>query len=139
MGNIESKDILHLYNQKYRYFQKEMNQRLRKYDLYASQWTILYCLDQSGPITQTDIWKYLNIEAPTVTRTLSRLEKNGWVERLPGQDKREKMIYLTEEAKTELPKIKRTMKQFDDDVLHRLDQGERKLLYQLLSKLTSEV
>ena len=139
MDNIKSKDILHLYNQKYRYFNKEMNQRLRKYDLYASQWAILYCLDQSGPLTQTDIWKYLNIEAPTVTRTLSRLEKNGWVERLPGEDKREKMIYLTEEAKKELPNIKITMKQFDDDMLQQLDQNERKLLYQLLSKLTSEV
>ncbi|MFS0752188.1 MarR family winged helix-turn-helix transcriptional regulator [Oceanobacillus sp. 1P07AA] len=138
MENLESKDILHLYNQNYRYFNKEMNQRLRKYDLYASQWAILFCLDQAEPTTQTSIWKYLNIEAPTVTRTLSRLEKNGWVERIPGEDKREKMIYLTEEAKALLPTVKRTMKEFDDDMLHSLNQEERKLLYQLLSKLTPE-
>ncbi len=32
-------------------------------------------------MTQKEIWSYLNVEAPTVTRTIKRLEENGWIQR----------------------------------------------------------
>ncbi|UZM96996.1 MarR family transcriptional regulator [Lysinibacillus sp. MHQ-1] len=43
-------------------------------------------------MTLTQIWKYLNVEAPSITRAITRLETLGWVERLDGEDKREKKL-----------------------------------------------
>ncbi|MCI2455296.1 MarR family winged helix-turn-helix transcriptional regulator, partial [Listeria monocytogenes] len=62
-----------------RLLSKKANEALAAYDLYMSQWTVLFCLDTFGPKTQKDIWTYLNVEAPTITRTVTRLEANGWV------------------------------------------------------------
>ena len=31
-------------------------------------------------MTLTQIWKYLNVEAPTITRTVNRLAELGWIE-----------------------------------------------------------
>lgn len=43
-----------------------------------------------------EISSYLGVEAPTMTRTLARLEKSGWITRTAGKDKREKLISLTD-------------------------------------------
>ena len=37
-------------------------------------------------MTQKEIWQYLNVEAPTVTRTIVRLEESGWINRREGTD-----------------------------------------------------
>jgi len=108
MEHINRK-IIHQLNQSTRMVAKKTNEQLEAYGLYGSQWSILYCLHTYGPMTQKDIWTYLHVEAPTVTRTVSRLEKNGWVERIQGDDKREKVVKMTEEAKIKYDDIQLKM------------------------------
>ncbi len=43
-------------------------------------------------MTQTDIWKYVNVEAPIVTRTIAKMEENGSIVHQQGEDKRERII-----------------------------------------------
>ncbi|MFD2629925.1 MarR family winged helix-turn-helix transcriptional regulator [Oceanobacillus kapialis] len=135
MKNVENRDIMHALNQRFRYTVKELNARLKQFDLYASQWAIIYCLDSFGTMTQTEIWRYLNIEAPTVTRTLVRMEKAGWVIRKQGEDKRERIIELTSNALEKIPSIKKSVESFDHEMLSDLSQQEKNQLYMLLSKM----
>src|SRR6476661_5110851 len=109
MDEINNRNLLHLLNQQTRLLAKEVNIRLSDHGLYASQWSIIFCIERFGPMTQTAIWKYLNVEAPTVTRTLSRMEKSGWIVRKQGNDKRERVIELTDDAKRKFPDIRETM------------------------------
>ncbi|EQB37696.1 hypothetical protein M948_03835 [Virgibacillus sp. CM-4] len=137
MNNITNRDLLHLLNQRFRYLTKEMNNRLSDHGLYASQWSIIFSIQRFGPMTQTDIWKYLNIEAPTVTRTLSRLEKGSWIVRRQGEDKRERVIELTDYAKQNFSVVQETMDTFDEDMVTHLSPEERNHLYRLLEKLAT--
>ncbi|MDN4638559.1 MarR family transcriptional regulator, partial [Bacillus sp. PsM16] len=66
-----------------------------------------------GPKTQKDIWTYLKVEAPPITRTVTSLEANGWVKRVKGKDKRENLIVMKDDAKAKLQKIKQTMQQIE--------------------------
>ncbi|RSL31141.1 MarR family transcriptional regulator [Salibacterium salarium] len=131
-------ELFHLLNQKVRLFSKEMNDYLQQHNLYSSQWTILYILLENGPMTQTDIWKYLQVEAPTITRTLTRMEKSGWIVKKPGNDKREKIILLTDEAREKLDRIQQSVQQFENDFTTNLTTNEQQELYRLLKKLGSE-
>ncbi|WP_232225553.1 MarR family winged helix-turn-helix transcriptional regulator [Oceanobacillus manasiensis] len=137
MKDVENRDIMHALNQGFRYTVKELNTRLKGFDLYASQWAILYCLDRFGTMTQTEIWKYLNTEAPTVTRTLVRLEENGWISRKQGKDKRERIIELTPLAIEKIPQVKDSVASFDQEMLSSLSQQEKNQLFTLLGKLKS--
>lgn len=128
-------NLIHLLNQQARFISKEVNNSLKPFNLYHSQWMILHCLDRFGPMTQTDIWTYLNVEAPTVTRTLARMEKNGWIIRAAGEDKRERIIRLTEEAKAKLPMIAETIQNLEDELLSSLTEEEEARLNKLLSKI----
>ncbi|WP_313799858.1 MarR family transcriptional regulator [Cytobacillus sp.] len=90
--------FFHSINQFTRHFSKSLNEVLVPLGLYSAQWTIIYLLKTKGPATQKDLSLYLGVEAPTMTRTLARLELAGWISKIPGTDKREKMIILTDTA-----------------------------------------
>lgn len=134
---INNQLIIHEFFQKYRYITKQANSRLQQHDLYNAQWSILYILDRYGPLSQTDIWRYLNVEAPTITRTLTRMEDCGWITRTTGADKRERIIQLTEKAKTLIPEVKETTDKFEQDMLQNLSQEEKETLFHLLKKMGS--
>ena len=135
MDNIINQNLIHMLNQQSRLLAKEVNQRLGDHGLYASQWSIIFCIDRFGPMTQTAIWKYLNVEAPTITRTLSRMEKSGWIIRKQGNDKRERVIELTKEARRKFMPIRQTMDQFELEMLAGLSSEEKEQLQYLLSKI----
>lgn len=86
-------------------------------------------------MTQKDIWTYLHVEAPTVTRTVSRLEKNGWVERIQGDDKREKVVKMTEEAKIKYDDIQLKMQEFEEEILSVFEERDKKTFQRLLNQL----
>ncbi|WP_077622807.1 MarR family winged helix-turn-helix transcriptional regulator [Sediminibacillus massiliensis] len=132
---MDTSHLFHTLNQKVRMLSKELNEKLQEYNLYSSQWTILYTLDKRGPMTQTDIWNYLKVEAPTVTRTLARMESSGWVTRKPGKDKRERIVQLTLEAEQKVSIIKQSVENFEQDHLAHLSEQERQQLLHLLQKL----
>lgn len=46
-------------------------------------------------LSQSSIGKRLIVTAGNVTRLIDRLEKEGWVERVPGKDRRVKLIRAT--------------------------------------------
>ena len=132
---MKNQDVIHLLNQRIRYIQKSLNDKLKKFGLYNAQWTILFSLKKNGAMTQTEIMRYLNVEAPTVTRTIRRMEDNGWVKKVRGKDKRERRIELTETAKLKYDEIEQTVANHDQAMLNQLTDEEKDTLYQLLKKL----
>jgi DNA-binding MarR family transcriptional regulator len=135
MKDINRK-LIHFINQASRCISKEANETLEEYGLFTSQWTILYCLHTFGPMTQKEIWSYLHVEAPTVTRTVKRLEENGWIYRTLGNDKREKVVALTDEAVNKYQTIQLKMKQFEDRMLSGFSDQEKEQAYQFLRKFS---
>lgn len=127
--------IFHLLYQKTRLMTKELNEQLQKHELYSSQWAILYCLKIHGPMIQSDIWRYLVVEAPTVTRTLVKLEESGWVIRTQGNDRRERVVSLTEKAIENLPMVEKEVKSFEDTMVNGLSDEELDFFFNILNKL----
>jgi len=88
----------HKVNQLARSFTKKLNEKISPLGLHSSQWAIIVCLYEKKQCTQIELSQYLRVEAPTITRTLARMEENGWVTRQYGTDKRERHIKLTEKS-----------------------------------------
>jgi len=86
-------------------------------------------------MTLTQIWKYLNVEAPSITRAITRLETLGWVERLDGEDKREKIVTLTAQANDRLPAITETILAFEEEMVGSLTAEEQQQFMILLEKM----
>lgn len=138
MKSIINHELVHLLHQKTRLLEKEANATLSEYELYSAQWAIIYCLATQGPMVQAEIGKYLNVEAPTVTRTLRRMEEKDWILREEGEDKRERLVRLSPRGELKLPEIKRSMQQMEATLLRDLNQEEKEQLYQLLGKIKGD-
>lgn len=131
------KMLFHEIHQKSRLSVKEVNDALKEFGLYSSQWSILFCLKQFGPMTQKGIWQYLNVEAPTVARTVQRLEETGWVMRKEGEDKRERIVHLSERAEGKVKEIERRIVGVEEKLLTSLSEDEQRQLMELLQKIGS--
>ena len=130
--------IFHQLFQHNRFLTKELNEVLAKHGLYLAQWTLLFILSERGAMSLTSIWKYLNVEAPTVTRTVTRLEQMGYVEKLAGEDRREKIIQLTPHAESKLPAIVQDVKVFEEKMLRRLNEQDITQLEKILQKMKGD-
>ena len=130
--------LFHELFQKTRFLSKELNNALKNYNLFASQWTVLYCINKHEEMSLTEIWKYLNVEAPTITRTVNRLAELGWLTIEEGVDRRERIVKLSEEAIADFPRIKGDIIRFETRFLERLTEDEQSQLINLLRKMELE-
>ncbi|MGG0654916.1 MarR family winged helix-turn-helix transcriptional regulator [Rummeliibacillus pycnus] len=127
--------IFHEIFQTTRKFTNSLNDVLKDYGLYNSQWTILYTVYRHKTMTLTEIWKYLNVEAPTVTRTVSRLEQLGWLVRQEGEDRRSRIITLSEQGLEKYPAVEAAVMQFENSLAKDLSTEEQQMFLSLLQKL----
>ena len=127
--------LFHTFFQQYRHLINHLNDALKEHGLFSSQWTILFVLKERGPMTLTAIWKYLNVEAPTVTRTVSRLETLGYVKREEGADRREKIVRLTDEGLALMPEVEASVLAFEAAMMANLTKEEAAQLEHLLGKM----
>jgi MarR family transcriptional regulator, transcriptional regulator for hemolysin len=59
-------------------------------------WTALFALRAKGPLIQRELARLLNVEGPTLTRRLARMEAQGLVERhRTSADRRAAVVRLT--------------------------------------------
>ncbi|WP_047982291.1 MarR family winged helix-turn-helix transcriptional regulator [Ornithinibacillus contaminans] len=130
-----NQDLLHTLNQRIRYIQKHLNECLKVHGLYHAQWTILFYLTKYGASTQTELSSYFHVEAPTITRTVKRMELHGWIVRETGMDKREKVIVLTDMAKRKYVEIEKSVSEHEKVMLSNLSQEEKESLLYLLQKI----
>ncbi|MFD1169900.1 MarR family winged helix-turn-helix transcriptional regulator [Oceanobacillus caeni] len=109
----------------YRPFENRLNKQLNKHQLHRAQWTVLYYLYNNGSATNVEISHYQGVEKPTITRTVSRLEELGYVEQIPGKDKREKRMKHTEIGMNIYEDVRVTIDQFEESILKGITEEER--------------
>lgn len=125
----------HNVNQLARSFSKKLNERISSLGLYTSQWGIVLCLHKKKECTQVELCKYLGVEAPTITRTLARMEEMGLVIRTEGKDKRERHIKLTEKAYEMFPKWREAAESVEVEAVNNISEEELESFNKTLKKM----
>jgi MarR family transcriptional regulator, transcriptional regulator for hemolysin len=131
---LQSHNLFHSIHQLSRQLTKHTNEVLRPFGLYSAQWSVLFVLKTKGNLTQSELCEYLSVEAPPMTRTIQRLVKQGYVEQIPGEDKRKKSIQLSSLALTEFPKWEEKVLEINDSLLRDLNENSQDQLYILTSE-----
>jgi MarR family transcriptional regulator for hemolysin len=74
-----------------------INEELAELGITHRQWEVLAWISFSGELSQTELAAKMGIEAPTLVGVLDRMERDGWIVRVPSEtDRRKKMIRATE-------------------------------------------
>ena len=97
----------------------------KKYDLTFTQSRVLVYLNGRSETTQKELEDYLCVSHPTIVGIISRMERNGYVRCwFDPQDKRNKMIALTEKAITQGKEMERMTEQREQDLVSALTEKQ---------------
>lgn len=129
----------HKVNQLGRRFSKHLNEGISSYGLYSSQLVIAMYLHLHGECAQSELGQYLCVEAPTITRTITRMEKSGWVERREGNDRREKIISLTEKAIGVYSEWEEISEDIEKRALEGIENEELEVFERVLEKMMNNL
>lgn len=130
---MNSHKLFHTLHQLSRHLTNKLNETLKPFGLYSAQWSVLFVLKTKGSLTQKELCEYLFVEAPPMTRTIQRLVKQGYVKQVPGKDKREKYIQLTDEALNAYPQWEQAVYKTNESLLEHLPVSSQEELFNLQS------
>jgi MarR family transcriptional regulator, transcriptional regulator for hemolysin len=118
-----------------RSFVSRMNDVIASYGLYYSQWTVMNYLKKTGSSTLVEIAEYLNVEKSSITRTVGRLEKTGYIETVRSKDKREKKIRLTASGEDVYADCRQAVDELERNIMRNILQEEQAAAYKTVLKI----
>jgi DNA-binding MarR family transcriptional regulator len=128
---MNSHELFHTLHQLSRHLTNTLNEALKPLGLYGSQWSVIFVLKSKGSLTQKELCEYLFVEAPPMTRTIQRLVKQGYVLQVPGKDKREKLIQLTDVALKMFPQWEKTVFETNQSLMKHFPETSQEELFHL--------
>ncbi|WP_066258452.1 MarR family winged helix-turn-helix transcriptional regulator [Neobacillus drentensis] len=128
---MNSHELFHTLHQLSRHLTNTLNEALKPLGLYGSQWSVIFVLKSKGSLTQKELCEYLFVEAPPMTRTIQRLVKQGYVLQVPGKDKREKLIQLTDVALKMFPLWEKTVIETNQSLMKHFPETSQEKLFHL--------
>lgn len=116
-----------------------LNELLGEYELSYSLWQVVSYVESNGPSMLTDISNYYNVEKPTITRRVYRLEELRIIEEIDGPDRREKVIQLTEQGKDVYRVCRRKITELEQRIMEGIPPKEQHATFQTLPKIKNNI
>ncbi|MGQ2905167.1 MAG: MarR family winged helix-turn-helix transcriptional regulator [Neoaquamicrobium sediminum] len=114
--------------------------RLLSHGFYAGQDQIMIALDREDGQTPGQLAVKLGVRPPTVTKTINRLQTQGYVEKRASEtDARQANVFLTEEGRGAIRAIQKAVRKTEKQALKGLDKKEQKALVKLLGRIEANL
>ncbi|MGW5365396.1 MarR family winged helix-turn-helix transcriptional regulator [Actinopolymorpha pittospori] len=105
-------------------------------DLTLTQGSVLNVLVHEGPQRMSTLATREGVRLPSMTNVVSRLERAGYVRRVPDPaDRRAVIVSATEQARAVISRIQRAREEFLDERLARLSDADRDAIDRALPAL----
>ena len=106
-------------------YTKSINSILKDLNVTLSDFAFLNILYHENNLTQDDLAKKVQYNNATVTRSLKRLEKRGFIKRKQNiNDKREKIVQLTPFGREVTHDVIHKLEEYDSYTLRDFDEEE---------------
>lgn len=116
-----------------------LNELMSTYKLSYSLWQVIFYLKNNGPSTLVEISNQYNVEKPTITRRVHRLEDLQMVKQIPGKDRREKVIQLTELGEEIYQACRKKITELEHNVMEGIAKEEQMITFQTLPKIQDNI
>jgi len=112
------------------------DEELRGAGLRTTQYSLLRRLRAAGEVCQRDLGGLLSMDETTLTRNLRPLIDAGWVAIRLGEDRREKLVRLTDDGAAKLREAQPAWERAQERLRSRLPKEKWASLMDLLPELT---
>lgn len=116
------------------------NERLIKHGLTRVQWIALYFLEKYGNMSQKDLAKKMDIKGSSTARLVDRMERDGYVKRVPDKnDRRAVTLMITDSGKEMLQKLTPVGEQLSQEISKDLSAEEIAVFKKVIQKMIENV
>lgn len=123
----------------YRPLISKLNEILSEFDLSYSLWQIIFFVKNNGSTSLVEISNHFNVEKPTITRTVRRLEEKRIVQVIPSNDKREKIIKLTETGEDIYQTCRGKITDLENMIMGEIPEIEQYAAFHMLHKIRENI
>ncbi|ESA36365.1 family transcriptional regulator [Leptolyngbya sp. Heron Island J] len=109
---------------------------LRPSGLLITQFTVLVALAKVRAIAITKLAEILMMDRTTLTRNLKPMQREGWLEIEPGQDKRTRIVSMSPDGEIALAKALPLWQQAQMNVVELLGEARWDVLLSQLTEIT---
>lgn len=121
-------------------FGRAMNEELAAHGITFRQWEVLALISLTGEQSQSELAERMKIEAPTLVGVLDRMERDGWIQRVPDKkDRRRKLIHPTERVEPVWNKMVECALHTRRRALNDFSEGEIDQLRGFLTRMRSNL
>ncbi|AQT48195.1 MULTISPECIES: MarR family winged helix-turn-helix transcriptional regulator [Bartonella] len=114
--------------------------RLYEFGLYAGQDRIILSLALNDGQSPGSLAKQLGVKPPTVTKTIARLQEQGFVtKRGSHKDQRQLHVFLTKDGHKVVKLIEAAIAATERDITYGLNENEHVTLLKLLGRIQKNV
>lgn len=136
MGFDHRRTVTHRLAQAAHAYRVRAGSQLSRINLHSGQEALLKALSDADGMSMSDLAAALGVQPPTVTKMISRLAAQDYVERraAPG-DGRQAQVFLTERGRDAIGQIDKLWKRIEKTALAGVDDKDRKRLRKLLRQV----
>jgi DNA-binding MarR family transcriptional regulator len=114
--------------------------RLVAHNFYPGQDQIMLALSEEDGQTPGQLATRMGVKPPTVTKTINRLQSQGFVDKqASNSDARQAHVFLTEAGRNAIRSIEKSLRKTEKQALKGLDKKEQKALAKLLSRVEANL
>jgi len=114
--------------------------RLLSQGLYAGQDAVMLELAVEDGLSPGVLAQRLGVRPPTITKTISRLQAQGFVEKRASEtDQRQAHVFLTQTGVDAIKSIERSIRKTEKQAMKGLDKKERKSFLKMLARLEANL
>lgn len=119
-----------------RQWRRVINRKLQPYGLTEATWVpLLYLARADKPMLQKDLAEAIYLDASSVVRLLDNLQKQGFIERREGADRRAKEIHLTQSGLQRVQQVEGMAQEVRHRVLAGVKDEDISYMNQLLGQV----
>ncbi|MGD0132875.1 MAG: MarR family transcriptional regulator [Bryobacteraceae bacterium] len=123
-----------------RLIMRRFEERLRPHGFGMAYLPVVFALEESGPLLQKDLLRRVEIEQPTMTALLARMERDGIVRRTANSsDGRAQLISLTAKARSRLARVQAAMLGVVEEAMAGVSPGARAALMDALRSVVENL
>ncbi|ODT72664.1 MAG: MarR family transcriptional regulator [Pelagibacterium sp. SCN 63-23] len=136
MALIRENSAGYLANWAARLFARELERQLAPHGISPAYMPVLFALPDGAALSQKELARRAAVEQPTMTATLNRMERDGFIARRANPaDGRSMLVSLTEKAMARIDIVNQVVSTINLQALAPLDPEERICFLALLRRV----
>jgi DNA-binding MarR family transcriptional regulator len=136
MGFDHRRTVTHRLSQAAHAYRVRAGGQLSRIGLHSGQESLLKALAGDDGMSMSDLAATLGVQPPTITKMISRLAAQDYVERRASSgDGRQAEVFLTERGKRTIATIDKVWKRIEKTALADIEDKDRKRLRKLLRQV----